>query len=59
VFGLLGLPALVAGLILRLAGAHWFSGAATVGDVLIAVGGVVIVLSLLLVLVMLIAAARR
>lgn len=38
---MLGLPALVAGLILDLAGSHWFSGAETVGLILIVIGGLI------------------
>jgi len=39
---MLGLPALVAGLILDLAGSSWFPGASTVGTILIVIGAVVI-----------------
>ena len=34
------LPLLIAGLVLDLAGSHWFSGAGTVGLILIIVGAV-------------------
>lgn len=40
------LPLLVIGLILKLAGSHWFSGAGTVGLILIIVGAVGIALQL-------------
>jgi hypothetical protein len=43
---MLGLPALVAGLILLLAGGSWFTGAATVGWILIGIGGIVVLFSL-------------
>lgn len=39
-------PFLIAGLILDLAGSHWFNGASTVGLILIIVGAVGIVLQL-------------
>lgn len=39
------LPVLIAGLILLLAGPHWFAGAATVGLILTIIGGVGIVLT--------------
>lgn len=42
------LPLLIAGLILDLAGSHWFSGAGTVGTILIVVGAVGIVIQLLI-----------
>lgn len=38
---------LLAGLILEIAGKHWFSGASTVGTILIIVGAVGIALQLL------------
>lgn len=40
------LPLLIAGLILDLAGSHWFSGAGTVGTILIVVGAVGLVIQL-------------
>lgn len=40
------LPLFVAGLILSLAGSHWFSGAGTVGTILWIVGAVGLVIQL-------------
>ena len=42
------LPLLIAGLILELAGKSWFSGAGTVGLILILVGGIGLLIQLLL-----------
>jgi hypothetical protein len=42
-------PLLIAGLILRFAGSTWFTGANTVGDILLWVGGVTTLLWLLVV----------
>jgi hypothetical protein len=41
------LPLLIAGLVLKLAGSHWFSGAGTVGLILIIVGAVGLALQIL------------
>lgn len=49
--GLLGIPSLIAGLILALAGSSWFPGASTVGTILIVVSLVLIVLWVVIVLV--------
>lgn len=43
---MLGVPALVAGLILIFAGGSWFPGLSTVGLILTAVGGVFTLLTL-------------
>ena len=56
---MLGLPALIAGLVLLIAGSSWFSGAATVGVILTAVGGFFVALPLLLILAAVIGLSRR
>jgi hypothetical protein len=43
----MGIPFIIAGLILLLAGAGWFTGAATVGWILLIGGGVLALLQLL------------
>lgn len=53
------IPVLIAGLVLKLAGSHWFSGAGTVGLILIIVGAVGIALQLLLFGGVIAAASRR
>lgn len=44
----MGAPAVIAGLILLLAGSSWFTGAATVGWILLIVGGIFTVVPILL-----------
>ncbi|MHB1950202.1 MAG: hypothetical protein ACYCQK_01855 [Acidiferrobacteraceae bacterium] len=53
------LPLLIAGLILDLAGSHWFSGAGTVGLILIIVGALGLALQLLVFFGILGAALKR
>jgi hypothetical protein len=56
---LIGLPSLIAGIILLTAGAHWFAGAATVGLILTVASGVLIALRLLFALIAILAASNR
>lgn len=51
-------PFLLVGLILLLAGSSWFTGAATVGIILIVVGGVGLLIQLVLFLAVLFAAIK-
>lgn len=53
---MLGLPALVAGLVLDLAGSSWFTGAGTVGIILTVVGAVVCLFYLLVLIIAAVAA---
>ena len=52
-------PLLIPGLILLLAGSHWFSGAATVGLILTIVGAIPIVFVLVVMLAAAVGLTRR
>lgn len=56
---MLGLPALIAGLVLLLAGSHWFAGAATVGIILTGVGAVFVAVPLLIIALVAVGLVKR
>jgi Cu/Ag efflux pump CusA len=58
VTALFGFPSLIAGLVLLLAGGSWFSGATTVGWILVIVSGVAILFGIVVFLVVGAAIAR-